>query len=136
MSNKTTLFICQSCRVANPEAPDCPAEGTRLLQHLLNAHEAGSQPFELDIQATGCLWTCDHPCAIALSSPDKSTYVLAKISVVEGVFEKTAEAILHLSQLYSDSKDGTIPWKQFPEVLQTDIVARVPPISPVTTQES
>jgi predicted metal-binding protein len=135
MSNKTTLFVCQSCRIANSEASDCPAEGAKLLQHLQNAQEAGSQPFELDIQATGCLWTCEHPCAIALSSPDKSTYVLAKISVAEG-FEKTAEAILHFSQLYSDSKDGTIPWKQFPEVLQTEIVARVPPISPLITQES
>ena len=135
MSDKTTLFVCKSCRMANPETSDCLAEGTKLLQYLLNAHETGSRPFDLDIQATGCLWTCDHPCAIALSSPDKSTYVLAKISVAEG-FEKTAEAILSFSQLYSDSKDGTIPWKQFPEVLQTEIVARVPPVAPLLTQES
>lgn len=135
MSNKTTLFVCQSCRVEHSEAADCPAEGTKLLQHILNAQEAGAKACDLEIQATGCLWTCDHPCAIALSSPDKSTYVLAKISVAEG-FEKTAEAILNFSQLYSDSKDGTIPWKQFPEVLQTEIVARVPPISPLVPQES
>lgn len=135
MSNKTTLFVCESCRVANPETSDGPAEGTKLFQHLLDTHEVGAPLFELEIQATGCLWTCDHPCAIALSSPDKSTYVLAKISVAEG-FEKTAEAILHLSQLYSDSKDGTIPWKQFPEVLQTEIVARIPPINPPVTQKS
>jgi len=133
--SKSILFVCQSCRANHSDSGDRPAEGTLLLEQLQNLHQDWVRGAELEIQSVGCLWTCDHPCAIALSSSDKSTYVLAKISVTEG-FDKTAEAILHFSQLYSDSKDGTIPWKQFPEVLQTEIVARIPPISPLVPQES
>lgn len=132
---KATLFVCQSCRADHDHDSDRPAEGKRLFDHIQTLQQEEADHAEVDIQPVRCLWTCDHPCAIALSSPDKSTYVLAKISVTEG-FEKTAEAILNFSQLYSDSKDGTIPWKQFPEVLQTEIVARVPPISPLVSQES
>lgn len=73
-----------------------------------------------------CLWTCDHPCVVALSSSQKSTYVLANIPVTEDAVGEAAKALLHLSEHYLDSQDGSIPWKQFPDILQTNIVARIP----------
>ncbi|HIK14029.1 MAG TPA: DUF1636 domain-containing protein [Leptolyngbyaceae cyanobacterium M33_DOE_097] len=127
--SKTILFVCQSCRATHTETSDSPAEGAMLLKQLQELHPEWSGKAELEIQSVGCLWTCDHPCAIALSSPEKSTYMLAKVPVTEGSIKDTAEAVLCLSQLYLDSRDGTIPWKHFPEVLQTDIIARIPPLT-------
>lgn len=133
--SKTTLFVCQSCRQNHAESTEGPAAGALLLEQLQQRHPSWSRRSQLDIQATGCLWTCDYPCAIALSAPHKSTYVLAHIPVTVDMLEKAAEAVLDLSQLYLDSKDGTIPWKQFPEMLQTNLIARVPPLTPATTHE-
>lgn len=129
------LFVCQSCHAAEVKSPDRPSDGAALLEQLLNLHQAWSHRSELEIQPVGCLWTCDHPCAIALSASNKSTYLLAKVPVAEGLLSETAMAVLHFSQLYLDSQDGTIPWKQFPEILQTKIVARIPSINPTTANE-
>lgn len=133
---KSILFVCQSCRTANSESSDRPADGTLLLEHILTLYSAWSRRSELAIEPVSCLWTCDHPCAVALSSPNKSTYVLAKVPVADHAISETAEAVLGLSQLYLDSQDGTIPWKHFPTVLQTDIIARIPPCPPVTVNQS
>lgn len=123
------LFVCESCNVSEHNTEmDKPSDGTVLVQHLRKQHENWARRSELDIQPTRCLWTCDHPCAIALSSAQKSTYVVAKVPVAE--VDKTATALLRLSEHYLDSNDGTTPWKNFPEVLQTDIIARVPPLPP------
>ncbi len=129
MSN-SILFVCQSCRINHSESSDRPAEGELLLSRLQQLHQAWSRRTELEIRPVGCLWTCDHPCAVALSSPDKPTYMLAKVPVTDSVVDETAEAVLCLSQLYLDSQDGNLVWKKFPKVLQTDIIAKIPsPIS-------
>ncbi|MGI0484070.1 DUF1636 domain-containing protein [Pantanalinema rosaneae CENA516] len=133
--SKSILFVCQSCHTSEAKAPDRPSDGTILLEQLLNLHQAWSRRSELEIQPVGCLWTCDHPCAVALSASNKSTYLLAKVPVAENSLSEVAVAVLHFSQLYLDSPDGTIPWKQFPEVLQTEIVARIPPIQSNLTNE-
>jgi predicted metal-binding protein len=93
-----------------------------LLDHLLDLYQEWSQRSELEIRAVGCLWICSHPCAIALSVPTKPTYFLANVPGAD-----TAEALLQWSEQYLNSQDGSIPWKQFPEVLKTNFVARIPP---------
>lgn len=127
--SKPTLFICQSCRADHAESSDRPADGARLLEHLQDLHQTWARQSELEIQPVECLWTCDHPCAIALSSSEKSTYLIAKITVTENSAKEMAEAILGWSERYLDSKDGTVVWKQFPEALQTNIVARIPSLT-------
>ena len=126
--SKATLFVCQSCRVDHDHDSDRPAEGKRLLDQIQTLQQEGTDHANVDIQPVRCLWTCDHPCAIALSSTHKSTYLLANIATTEATIPAIAEAILHLTQRYLESKDGNLPWKQFPEVLQTNIVAQIPAI--------
>ncbi|MBF2029836.1 MAG: DUF1636 domain-containing protein [Oscillatoriales cyanobacterium C42_A2020_001] len=126
--SKATLFVCQSCRADHEHDTDRPAEGKRLFDQIQTLQQEETAHADVDIQAVGCLWTCDHPCAIALSSTHKLIYLIAKIATSEATIPAIADAILHLSQRYVDSKDGNLPWKQFPEVLQTNIVAQIPAI--------
>lgn len=126
--SKTILFVCQSCRASSADSDDRPAEGALLLEQLQNLHQDWFRRSELEIQPVECLWTCDHPCAIALSS-SRSTYLIAKVPVTQDSVASTAESLLELSQLYLDSKEGTVPWKRFPPTLQTDIIARIPPLA-------
>ncbi len=62
-----------------------------------------------------------------MTANDKPTYVLAKVPIEEGNVDAVADAVVTLSERYLDAKSGSIPWKQFPSILQTEIVARIPP---------
>lgn len=126
--SKATLFVCQSCRADHDHDTDRPAEGKRLFDHIQTLQQVGVDYADVDLQPVRCLWTCDHPCAIALSSTHKSTYLVANIATTETTIPAIAEAVLHLTQRYLDSEDGNLPWKQFPESLQTNIVAQIPAI--------
>jgi predicted metal-binding protein len=124
--SKASLFICQSCRAAHDHEDDRPSEGALLFESIQALQREWVDHSDITIQAVRCLWTCDHPCAIALSSPHKSTYLLANIVTTQVTIPAIAAAILHLTQCYLDSEDGNLVWKQFPEVLQTNIVAQIP----------
>ncbi|PIG94707.1 DUF1636 domain-containing protein [Gloeocapsopsis sp. IPPAS B-1203] len=119
--SKHILFVCKSCNSVHSDGIDYEkVEGAVLLNQLLHLHQDWSHQDELEIHPVGCLWTCSSPCSVAFSAPDKATYLFTKAPSTE------AEALLQFGQLYLTSKDGNIPWKQFPEVLQSAEVAKIP----------
>nr|RNJ67505.1 MAG: DUF1636 domain-containing protein [Leptolyngbya sp. IPPAS B-1204] len=120
-----TLFICKSCNSVHSDDVDYEkAEGAVLLNQLQDMHQEWPDRDRLEIRSVGCLWTCDHPCAAAFSGPDKATYLFTKVPTEQG-----AEALLQFGELYLNSKAGNIPWKQFPEALQSAAVAKIPSIA-------
>jgi predicted metal-binding protein len=121
------LFICRSCHRAQQRSPEQPADGAALCDRLQALHRSWQRQRELEIRGVDCLWTCDHACCIALSAKDKPTYVLANVPIEEGSIDAVARAVLTLSERYLDSPSGAVPWKHFPDILQTKIVARIPP---------
>jgi predicted metal-binding protein len=119
--SKHFLFVCKSCNSTHSgETNYEKSEGATLLNQVKTLYQEHSYSDELDIQVVGCLWTCDRPCAVAFSAPDKATYLFTKVPSTE------AEALLQFGQHYLASDDGDIPWKQFPEVLQSAEVAKIP----------
>lgn len=125
--SKSTLLICRSCHHSEQRPPEQPTDGTVLCDRIQALHQTWPRQSELEVRGVNCLWTCDHPCSIALAADSKSTHALAKVLVKDGNHGEIAEAVLQLSERYLDSKSGTIPWKQFPEVLKTEFIACVPP---------
>ncbi|MBE9052032.1 DUF1636 family protein [Nostocales cyanobacterium LEGE 11386] len=121
---KHILFVCKSCNATSEQKQDKKqSDGSTLLDKLLALHQNWSRKSELEIQAVGCLWVCSHPCVVALSGTNKTTYLFTDLSLVE-----SANALLEFSELYLDSDDGNVIWKQFPEVLQSSGVAQIPPV--------
>ncbi|NJK53792.1 MAG: DUF1636 domain-containing protein [Leptolyngbyaceae cyanobacterium SU_3_3] len=119
---KPTFFVCQSCDRSSEERPKGqPADGARLLQQLNTLNTENTQSNEFEIQPVGCLWTCDRPCAVAFSAHHKPTYLFTNLLTHE-----TAPALLQFGKLYFDSTTGDIPWKQFPEALQSVSIAKIP----------
>jgi len=120
--SKHILFVCKSCHRSSEERPnDQPADGTRLLEQLNTLPTDQSNGFE--IQPVGCLWTCDKPCAVAFSAPHKPTYLFTTLPT-----DATAPALLEFGKRYLDSNTGDIPWKQFPEALQSVSIAKIPAV--------
>ncbi|MBW4653084.1 MAG: DUF1636 domain-containing protein [Kaiparowitsia implicata GSE-PSE-MK54-09C] len=121
--SKHLLFVCKSCNAKSDQDQTAgPSEGIKLLNQLQTQHQVQPYPADLDIREVGCLWTCSQPCAVAFSAPGKATYLFTQVPAT------AAPALLTFGTLYRDSKDGTIPWKQFPEVLQSASVAKIPAV--------
>jgi predicted metal-binding protein len=123
MTQTHTLFVCKSCKLAESEEGDRVSVGSQLLNDLLEHYQNWSRQSELTIQPVGCLWTCNRPCTVSLTAPNKATYLFMGLPIAE-----SAAALLQFSELYLDSSDGDILWSKFPEVLKSGEIGRVPPI--------
>jgi predicted metal-binding protein len=118
---KHILFVCQSCHHSSEEQSEHqPADGAQLLAQLHTLSDKLFPSEEFAIHPAGCLWTCDKPCAFPFSAPDKPTYLFTTLPTHE-----TALALLQFGKLYLDSTTGDIPWKQFPEALQSANIAKI-----------
>lgn len=117
------LFICKSCNSTHSKAIDYEkSEGASLLNQVTALQQTQACSNELEIRSVGCLWTCDDPCAVAFSASEKATYLFTKVPAT------AASALLEFGELYSSSKNGDIPWKQFPQALQSTSVAKIPAV--------
>lgn len=119
---KHVLFVCKSCNSSTQEDKD-PTDGSLLLNQLLDMYQNWSRQSELEIQAVGCLCTCERPCVVALSGANKPTYLFVDLP-----FQESAAELLQLGELYIDSDDGFVPRYKLPEILQPCRLARIPPL--------
>ncbi|MBW4651983.1 MAG: DUF1636 domain-containing protein [Kaiparowitsia implicata GSE-PSE-MK54-09C] len=121
---KHTLFVCQSCHHSPEERPkDQPTDGDRLLKQINTLASEQLQSNDFEIQAVGCLWICDKPCTAAFSAPTKPTYLFTTLPT-----DETAPALLQFGQHYLNSTTGDIPWEQFPAMLQSASIAKIPAV--------
>jgi len=116
--SKPTLFVCQSCNDAAHKRMK-PSQGAQLLKQL---NTLQSQDSPITIQPVDCLWMCSRACVVSVSDPGKATYLFTDLPLAD-----SAEALLQFGKHYHDSDDGDVPWKQFPEVLQSGSIAKIPP---------
>ena len=115
--SKPILFICKSCNaVSNPDLE--PSLGTCLLNRL---QELDRGLFE--IRAEECMWMCEQACVAAISASDRPTYLFTDLPL-----QDSAEALLKFAELYRERQGKTIPFKTFPQVLQSVTIARIPPV--------
>lgn len=119
MSNPI-LFVCKSCCLSDHDE-DNLSDGDLLLNQLLILYQRWSRQSELEIQPVGCLWTCSQACAVSLQCTNKYTYLFTHLPPSE-----SADALMQFSELYLDSEYGNIPWKQIPDALKTETIARIP----------
>ncbi|MEM9768468.1 MAG: DUF1636 domain-containing protein [Cyanobacteria bacterium P01_D01_bin.71] len=67
----------------------------------------------------------DRPSAIAIASPEKTTLMFGDLPALD-----SATAIVQLAAQYAASRDGVIPRRDRPALLQKGILARIPPVLP------
>ncbi|MEG3846913.1 DUF1636 family protein [Microcoleus sp. herbarium19] len=121
---KHTLFICKSChRSSEKRLENQPCDGTILLDKFNSLCAEQFPDNEVEIQPVGCLWACNHGCVVSVASPDKPTYLFVNLTPGE-----SAAALLDFMQLYIKSAKVTVVWKQIPELLQSAILAQIPPV--------
>ncbi len=122
MAAKTTIHVCVTCKMSEePAEPKSGRAGARL--HAALAAQAGAG---FDVAPVECLSVCRRPCTIGFAAAGKWTYVYGDFS------PDAAPAILAAAELYSIAPDGLIPWKQRADALKKGVVARIPPLVPIS----
>jgi predicted metal-binding protein len=124
-----TLFVCKSCQLLEQDEDDRPTDGTLLLTQLLALHATWTHQADVDIQPVGCLWTCRQGCAVALQGVNRCTYLFTHLPA------DSAIALIQFSERYLAHQQGNVPWKQIPDQLKTETIARIPSIGQTIEDE-
>ena len=117
----TTLFVCITCRTQTAEVvtPNGPRAGARLLAAIEAA--ATEQRSGIEVVPVECLSNCNRACTVAVTAPGKWTYVLGALDP-----DLHAEDVLTFAQLHHLHEAGLPAWRERPEYIRKNTVARVP----------
>lgn len=69
---------------------------------------------------------CNRPCAVAFAASHKATLMFRDLPPIS-----SPSSILRFAEQYLASNDGLIKRQDRPEILQKDILARIPPLPPL-----
>ncbi len=111
-----TLTVCETCGY-DPSNPHAPRPGAALAQLLENHTITGVQ-----VERTRCLMSCERPCALALQSSEKYSYVLCDLPAEM----TTVDALSTFCAHYTDSRNGIVAYKHWPEQIKGRFAARLP----------
>ncbi|MEM6932004.1 MAG: DUF1636 domain-containing protein [Pseudomonadota bacterium] len=121
-----TLSICLRCRDGRETRDtDLDQRGGRRLSRAVIAAYEDSEAAQLGVRLRGvnCMSQCKRPCTIALSAPDRFTYLFGDLDP-----EINASEVLEIAAAYAKSDTGLLPRPERPEVLQAGSLGRIPPL--------
>ena len=123
------LVVCVTCAksMQGKESVGSEADsgGQRLLEQL-NRHPDWQLRDRFQIQPAKCMGVCSRECAIALSCAGKITYLFGDLPTDQARLAATTEAVLACASRYHDQPDGTLAYRDRPELFKTGLVARIP----------
>ena len=119
----STLYVCTTCRSSADDADAHPVRaGARLLSAMQRA-AAGDYPVSR-IVGVECLSNCSRGCTIAVGAPGKWTYVIGNLDA-----EQHAADVLAFARLHDAHDTGVTVWRERPEHIRKNTIARVPPMN-------
>lgn len=115
-----TLHVCITCRAGQPVIEGQPVPGASLHDALTRQ----GAPDGVRIVPVECLSACSQGAAIALSGPDRWTYVYGQMD------QRDVPDILTGAAAYAATADGIVPWRDRVSIFRKRSIARIPPILP------
>ena len=113
-----TLFVCTTCKRAEPVPEGMPAPGADLHAALL----AAGAPDGVRIVGVECLSACNTGCAVSLAKAGAWSYVYGRLTLDD------VPAILEGAAKYAATTDGLVTWRDRPTVFRKQSIARIPPL--------
>ncbi|MDQ8729722.1 DUF1636 domain-containing protein [Bradyrhizobium sp. LHD-71] len=110
-NEEVVVSVCTTCKAAETEG------GQSLLEATRAAVGTGAT-----VRAVQCLGVCKRPGTVAVSAPDRYTFVFGDL---EG--EAGASAIATFVRSFAQTAYGLVPWRDRPELIRRALVARIPP---------
>lgn len=121
MITKPRLNICITCTASNADGQSDPRHGKQLFDRMQEVCETRDLPF--DLHPAECLTNCKSGCSIALNGTGKWGYVYGNVDP-----ESMIDDLCELAEKYAQSEDGIVAWRERPESLRRNVIARIPPL--------
>ena len=112
------LLVCIKCR--GDALPEDEGERPGAVLHRRLSEEGVEG---VRVTPVECLSNCTRGCTVALRGPGRWTYVYGAFDSA-GDLTPLREGALR----YRDAADGLVPWRERPEHLRKNCIARIPPI--------
>ena len=125
----TTLFVCITCKRGESPTPEQPRPGLRLFEAL--RANAATSAGEIAVVAVACLANCARACTVAVSGSGKWSYVVGALDP-----DRDAADVIAFARLHHADAAGQPPWRQRPEHVRKNTVARVPPLPSLPQPET
>ena len=121
------LVICTTCKFSETAkfAPDGRTGGEMLLAEV-RAVLARAGRNDVVIEPQVCLWNCTRPCSVVLQDEARFSYVTGSNTPDAS----QAEALVQWFDLHGQTQDGSVPFKQWPQLMRGHFIARIPPVTP------
>ena len=118
----TTLFVCITCK-ARDDSPtkEEPRPGLRLFAAL--SRSAAALGGEIAVVPVQCLANCTRACTVAVGGAGKWSYVVGALDP-----DRDAPDVIAFARLHHADAAGLPPWRERPEHVRRNTVARVPPL--------
>ena len=78
---------------------------------------------DLAVAFQSCLWSCKQHCNVLLSDLDRYTYLAGDFTPERA----SAEALLTWFDLHGQSATGEVPFRDWPQGMRGQFIARIPP---------
>ena len=108
------VSVCTTCKAADGDQAIGPL--------LLDATRAAIDDAGVTVRAVQCLGVCKRPGTIAVTAPDRYTFIFGDLQA-----ETSAAAIAAFVKSYARANLGLVPWRERAEVIRRGLVARIPP---------
>jgi predicted metal-binding protein len=107
------VSVCTTCKPAGGDA----TIGQSLLDATRAAVDIGTT-----VRAVQCLGVCKRPGTVAVTAPDRYTFIFGDLQGEAG-----ATAIAAFVKSYAKAHFGLVPWRERAESIRRGLVARIPP---------
>ncbi len=121
---QTTLFVCSACRFSPDEASrNGVSGGQHLIEQLHQALKDKNLQDAVRLEPLRCMAACRQPCNVSLAAPGKLTFILSRVSPVDG-----AASVAAFCQQYTACADGRVPYRDRPFAVQKATAFVLPPL--------
>jgi len=117
----TWITICDTCKREGWETSNMAETDGEKLATLIEARAADSA---VKTRRVSCLMGCSHGCNVAIQGRDKLNYTVGNFLPDR----EAAEAIVTYAELHSDSENGQVPYRTWPQGIKGHFVTRHPPL--------
>ena len=118
MAETFELVVCTTCRSPGTD-PQSTAVAVRDGQRLSDALEAAG----ISHRKQECLSACSRGRAVVLRGAGRWTYVQGGLSPDHNLGD-----LITMYRAYGATDDGIVPWRERPEIIRKNTIARIPPI--------
>lgn len=119
-----SIVFCTTCKYSSDSKVNGDGvTGGELLAREMEALLAAKGRGDIKVERQECLWACTRHCNVLLRDSDRYSYLTGGFAPGQ----QSARDLLLWFDLHGQSKEGSVPFRQWPDGMRGHFIARIPP---------